>query len=507
MKFSFQAQELEGFRGAITRFLGLRFDDSKLDELAEALGARMKATSTSKVGAYLSSMAVSREEQHALAGHLTVPETFFFRMSDHFRALTEAVLPEFTESYPHRVRILSAGCASGEEAYTVAMLLRYCACARANGITIRGIDINPAVIAKARQGRYTEWSMRETSPEMRDRYFRKHGCQFELNDNIRQMVIFEVGNLMDPKATFWQKESFDIIFLRNVLMYFSPDAAKEVIGRVAESLVPGGYLFLGSAETLRGVSQEFHLCQSHGSFYYRRRTYGDLPTQAVSSASLPTTTGPAPISQEVPEIQGDWLKTIRLASQRIEDLTRRSRVSRKSTVQNPGDAGAPKMKADVGEAMNLMRQERFADALDALPLETIISTDAQLLRAVVLANAGRLAEAEAACKLLLKHDEMNAGAHYVMALCREHAGDLPAAGEHDQAAIYLDPSFAMPHLHRGLLARRTDNFPEARRELHQAVLLLEREDASRILLFGGGFSRDSLVELCNRELKSCGGTV
>jgi chemotaxis protein methyltransferase CheR len=124
-----------------------------------------------------------------------------------------------------------------------------------------------------------------------------------------------------------------------------------------------------------------------------------------------------------------------------------------------------------------------------------------------LANAGKLAEAEAACGALLKRDEFNAGAHYVMALCREHAGDWRAAGGHDQTAIYLDPSFAMPHLHMGLLARRADDLVAARRELYQATLLLEREDASRILLFGGGFSRAALIELCQRELKACGGNV
>jgi chemotaxis protein methyltransferase CheR len=505
VKFNFQASELDRFRGAITQHLGLRFEDSKLDELAEALSARMKTTSSSKVEAYLSSLAVSREEQHALAGHLTVPETFFFRMADHFRALEESVLPELMESPSRRVRILSAGCASGEEAYSIAMLVRDCACMRGTEATIRGIDINPAVIAKARQGRYTDWSMRETPPEIRERHFRKHGRHFELSNSIREMVVFEEGNLIDPKGAFWQKESFDVIFLRNVLMYFSPDAAKGVIGRVAESMVPGGYLFLGSAETLRGVSQEFHLCQSHGSFYYRRRSRSESRPRVVSRELA--TTGLSPVSHSVPEIQGDWLKTIRLAAKKIEDLTRRPGELRKSVMSNLRNPDNPKARSDVSAAMDLMRQERFADALDALPQEKVTGTDAQLLRAVALANAGRLAEAEDACNLLLKDDELNAGAHYVMALCREYAVDLPAAADHDQAAIYLDPSFAMPHLHCGLLARRTGDLVVARRELRQAVLLLEREDASRILLFGGGFSRESLVELCNRELKACGGNV
>jgi chemotaxis protein methyltransferase CheR len=501
--------ELDRFQKVIMQHLGLRFEDSKLDELAEALSARMKATSCNRVDTYLGTLAASREEQHALAIHLTVPETFFFRMPDHFSALMEAVLPEALGRNPRRIRILSAGCASGEEAYSIAMLVHDSADLRVSGVTIRGVDINPAVIAKARLGRYSEWSMRETKPEIQDRHFRKLGRNFQLDDAIRQMVSFEEGNLMDPAGTFWQKESCDVIFLRNVLMYFSPDAAKEVVGRVAQTLVPGGHLFLGSAETLRGLSQEFHLCHTHGSFYYQRRTHDSrTPAQTFARATtVPAPAIPPPSPTPVPPIQGDWLETIRLASQKIEDLTQKRGRTLNPGASKPGHLPAPASGADVSVAIDLMRQERFADALDALPPGTTTSADAQLLRAVILANAGRLAEAESACEVLLKSDELNAGAHYVMALCREHAGDWKNAGGHDQTAIYLDPSFAMPHLHMGLLAKRADDSAAARRALYQATLLLEREDASRILLFGGGFSREALVELCQRELKACGGTL
>jgi chemotaxis protein methyltransferase CheR len=101
-------------------------------------------------------------------------------------------------------------------------------------------------------------------------------------------------------------------------------------------------------------------------------------------------------------------------------------------------------------------------------------------------------------------DELNAGAHYVMALCREHAADAAAAIEHDRTAIYLDAGFAMPHLHLGLMARRAGDDDVARHEFSQALVLLAREDASRLLLFGGGFSRDALVALCRAELRVVG---
>ena len=106
---------------------------------------------------------------------------------------------------------------------------------------------------------------------------------------------------------------------------------------------------------------------------------------------------------------------------------------------------------------------------------------------------------------LLEVDELNAGAHYALALCREGAGDARGAIDHDQVAVYLDGSFAMPRLHLGLMARKAGDREAARRELGHALELLEREDPSRVLLFGGGFRREALLALCRAEFAACGG--
>jgi chemotaxis protein methyltransferase CheR len=124
---------------------------------------------------------------------------------------------------------------------------------------------------------------------------------------------------------------------------------------------------------------------------------------------------------------------------------------------------------------------------------------------VLQTHAGRLAEAEAACRDLLAQDELNAGAHYLLALCREGLGDRAGAVEHDQVAVYLDPGFAMPHLHLGILARRVGEKATARRELARALALLAGEDSARLLLFGAGFSREALGALCRAEIVGCGG--
>jgi len=159
-------------------------------------------------------------------------------------------------------------------------------------------------------------------------------------------------------------------------------------------------------------------------------------------------------------------------------------------------------------AIDLMRREKFADALavvKALPPESARDADVLLLRAVLLTHGGDLAAAEALCAEVLRLDEMSAGAHYLMALCREGAGDRAGAAAQDQMAAYLDPAFAMPRLHLGLLARRGGDRDAARRELQEAHRLLQGEEASRLLLFAGGFTREALLAVCRAELAASGG--
>jgi chemotaxis protein methyltransferase CheR len=288
-------------------------------------------------------------------------------------------------------------------------------------------------------------------------------------------------------------------------MYLSAEAGQAVVARMAESLAPGGYLFMGPAETLRGISHDFHLCHTHGTFYYQLRTNG--ASVARNSPLLPTKPAPGIRSQpeswvEMPAAEsGGWDHSIRQATDRIRKLTHLPERPRETmrAVEN-------RVSADLSTALELLREERFEQALSALqalPAEAQTSPEVQVLRAALLANRGDLAKAEDACSAVLKIDELNAGAYYVMALCREQADDRRTAMEHDLTAIYLDPSFAMPHLHLGLLAKRGGELDAAAHELTQASLLLAREEVARVLVYGGGFSRDALVELCRRELQGC----
>ena len=511
--------DIEQFRTIVTCHLGLQYEDDKLDYLADVIRQRMPSVGRARFGSYsaylghLNASPKGSAEWRALAEKLTVNETFFFRNTDNFRALAETILPERirAKAQAKQLRILSAGCSSGDEPYSLAIMVREALPDLDDwDVKIIGIDINPAILAKATQARYSEWSLRATSEEVRRRYFRADGADFVLSTEIQKMVSFEERNLVDEDPLFWASLACDVVFCRNVLMYFTPETARGVVRRISQALLPRGFLFLGHAETLRGITPEFHLCHTHDTFYYQQRDACD----AAATATWVTPPGkPAEdLLPAVVESTAYWVDVIQHAATRIAtlaDARTRSPDQAAPQVTHTHPGSQPAVTAwDLNLVLEAVRQERFADALEligSLPADSHEDPDALLLRAVLLTNHGRLNESEEVCRRLLALDELNAGAHYLMALCREHDGDSSGAIEHGLTAIYLDPSFAMPHLHLGILAKRSGDTATAHRELGQALILLASEDASRILLFGGGFSRDALLQLCGTQLRAAGG--
>ncbi len=491
--------ELDRFRAIIAECLGLQFDDGKLEFLADTFQQRVHARRLGNAD-YLARLSrTNADELRALACHLTVTETYFFRTPEHWQALAELALPDRirARASSRRLRLLSAGCASGEEPYTLAILIRQRFPELASwDLLIVGVDLNTTMLSRAAAARYSVWSLRQTPPKVRAQYFHADGREFALDRSIRGMVSFEEGNLAGSAGPLSREGGFDIVLCRNVIMYLAPDAVRRVIASLTRAVAPSGYLFLSHAETLRGLSQDFHLRHTHGAFYYQKQ-------EADMGAPAP----PLPEVEPLVEAAGGaWVDAVRLASEHIQRLSDQPSQAAPQPARPNRARSAP---IQLGMIMELLRDERFREALallDGLPPEAAADPDTQLLRAVLLTNCGEIPEAESVCRQILSRDDLNAGAHYVAALCREFAGDIGAAMQHDRQAIYLDSAFGMPRLHLGRLARRGGDLATARRELNEAGVLLLRDDSSRILLFGGGFSREALAAFSRAELLACGGS-
>jgi len=511
--------DLERVRTAVEQRLGLTFDDATRQDLVDAVHARLAATGARTARDYAARLGsdASGDELRALAERVTVGETCFFRTPDHFRALADLVLPARARARVQAggepLRLLSAGCATGEEPYTIAIVVRETPAVALARVAIEAFDVNASFLEAARLGRYGPWKLRATPAAARGRWFREEGGgNVVLDEGIRRTVSFGRRNLVDDDPAFYRPGSFDAIFCRNVMIYFSPETTRAIVARFARALAPGGYLFLGHAESLRGVSDAFDLIHADDAFFYRLRDPAAGPA-ATSFASGPAAHGESPPEATAPPA-GSWFDEIGRSSERIAALAgeggeggeRAGRGQGQGNGQGSGEG--ERMAGDpVDAVLDLVRAERFGEALnrlDALPPDVAASARADVLKAAVAACAGDLAAAEAAARRALVRDPHSGGAHYLAGLCRELAADAAAAAVSYRAAARAEPSFAMPRLRHGLLSRRTGDLATARRELLAAQDLLAVESAERLLLFGGGFGRRALADLCAAELKAAG---
>jgi chemotaxis protein methyltransferase CheR len=453
-----EAAAVERFRDLLTDRLGLRLDREALDPL---LSRRVALHGRD----YLNRLAQDAlpGEFATLATELVVNETYFFRHQEQFKALASCVLPERAHLNPGNLSIVSAGCATGEEPYTIAMVVRDTLPERARNTTILGVDVDPEALVHAEQAEYRAWTLRATAPEMRRRWFVPTRDGATVTEEIRRAVRFIPRNLVDDDPRLWPAGAYDVVFCRNVLMYFTAARARTVLLRLIRALTPGGYLFLGEAETLRALCPEaadqLEVRHSHGTFYYQR------PAPAVG-----------------PRVSG----------------------SRGAPAPGPSPARLiPAEAAVLDQVRDLLLGERYAEALDMIA--TVPATNEVLIvLGALLQHQGELDRAEAVAHELLAADGLNGPAHYLLGVCAQARGDVGAAVERYRLAVYVDPGFAMPRLRLGVLARQRGDLTTALRELGHAQLLLAGESPDRLLLFGGGFDRVALVDLCQAELHACG---
>jgi chemotaxis protein methyltransferase CheR len=246
--------EFTTLRDLVRERFGIWYDDQKRFLLLSRLSTRVAKRGFETFGAYVRFLKDDprREEEWTdLASALSNNETYFFRERAQLKALAAGILDEFIKRSP-RVRLWSAACSSGEEAFSLAMTLIETGKIPDAMLSIRATDISPRVLELAERGYYRALSFRATEPPMLHRWFRAQGDGFAIDDRVKKLVSFGRLNLLDS-ARVAAEGPFDAIFCRNVLIYFDKPTQKRVVESFAKALRPGGYLFLGHAESL------FHL--------------------------------------------------------------------------------------------------------------------------------------------------------------------------------------------------------------------------------------------------------
>lgn len=478
---------LSQFSDFIAARIGLHFPRERWRDLERGIGSAARDFALGDARAcvtWLMSHPLTKREIEMLASHLTVGETYFFREENSFAVLEAHVLPELIRlrgGSEKRLRIWSAGCCTGEEPYSVAMLLNRMIPGLDDwNLTLLATDINPHFLGKASNGLYNEWSFRATPAWVRERYFTKTAeARFELDPRISRRVTFSYLNLAEDvyPSLLNNTNAMDIIFCRNVLMYFSPQRAQQVIRNLHRCLVDGGWLIVSSSEASHTLFSEFSTVNYPGMILYRKvssckfKVASPAPEPMTSNIELEILNSQSEIPHPQPET----------ASPKLETETPR-----------------PQQKPSYRQAQALYERDRYdevAEELQAVLTQDPGNTEAMTLLARTLANQGRLAEALAWCEKAVVAGKLNPTSHYLLAIILQEQGQDADAVASLKRALYLDPDFALAHFALGNLVRRQGKYKESERHFQNALSILGKYPQEDRLPVSEGMTAGRLREI------------
>ncbi|ACA14813.1 MCP methyltransferase, CheR-type [Methylobacterium sp. 4-46] len=433
-------------KAAIVARTGHHYYADKDDLLWDRLRGRLRAAAAPDAGAYLAHLSASEEEWAALEAEITIGETFFFRYAEQFAALRRTILPEriAARAREKRLRIWSAGCSTGPETYSLAILLHEIlgeALAEWR-IALTGTDINREVLAVARRAEYGAWALRSLSAEERARYFRRGAREntFALRPEFRGLARFEPQNLLhlvDGTASLALTD-YDLILCRNVLIYFHPDTVMAVVRALAERLRPGGWLLLGHAEPNPAFAEILRPVSLPGTAAYRRPEEDPAPLPALP---------PGPAQESFPP--------------RVPPPAP-SRPARRAPARPsppPAPPASPAGESPPGES----------PPSESPPSESPPGAALAAVRA--LADAGDLDASWQACRAALQADPTDARLRFYEGLLARARARPEEAERAFRAAIYLEKGFVMAHYHLGLTLIALGRGAAGRRAVENALRL------------------------------------
>jgi chemotaxis protein methyltransferase CheR len=399
---------------------------------------------------WLLNASLSAAQLRTLARHLTIGETYFLRERPSFNALATEVMPALirrNRDRGRRLRLWSAACSTGEEAYSLAMLVQQTLPDwRDWKVTILATDLNPQSLRKAEAGEYGEWSFRDCPTDLRERFFTPlnhgapHRARHRVRDDLREMVTFAELNLASDTfpGPANDTHAMDLILCRNLLIYFTAAHGRRLIASLRQSLVDGGWLVVSPSECSQALFAGFEPVNFPGSILYRK--HGALaPVPQAEFRQLdhfPATQAAAPAT---------------LTEQQVAE------------VLAPDDE--PARLAALG------------------------------LLARSLANQGLLDQALSASETWIAADKLDAAAHYLHAMVLQELGERPGARAALQRAVYLQPEFTLAHFALGNLARTEARTAEARRHFANAARLLRGVGEDQFLPESEGLTAGRLREI------------
>ncbi len=470
----------------LTAKTGLHFSNRNRNELRQKMTAAMADFGFENVGEFIAWLLCSSPTQkqiEILASHLTVGETYFFREKKGFEILEHSILPGLIDTRRRtgkRLRFWSAGCSTGEEPYSIAILLdKLIPDLKDWNITILATDINTAALRKADEGIYSDWSFRDTPPFFKDKYFeRVNGNRYLLRPDIRKTVHFSYLNLSEDvyPALQTNTNAMDVIFCRNVLMYFAPEHVKRAAERFYRSLVDNGWLIVSPVETSQIHYAQYATVRLQEATFYKKDTSKIKPERLIAKY----------IEKE---IIPSPLKKVKL------------RKSEKPSHAAPYDApGKPKQSVltPLEEASILYRKGFYREAeerLSALISNGSSSQEMLVFFTKILANQGKLEDAFHWCEKAVSADKCNPLLHYLLAVILDEQKKGEEATASLKKALYLDHDFVLAHFALANLSLRRGKIAEARKHFGNTSEILSKCKPDEILPESEGITAGRLSEM------------
>jgi len=495
------------FGDFVAAHTGLHFPGERLGDLAQGIVSAAREfgfEDTESCIRWLMSSPLTRERIEILASHLTIGETYFFRGKESFDILEEQILPELINrrQRERRLRIWSAGCCTGEEPYSIAILLSKMIYDLTNwNITILATDINPHYLRKAAEGRYSKWSFRSTPAWIKDRYFKRDSNDYyQIIPDIKKMVTFSYLNLAeDIYPSLLNNNAMDVIFCRNVLMYFAPDQTKKVINNLYLSLVDGGWLIVSPSETSHILFRQFEAVSFPGAILYRK---APRRPQDASAGVEEWESGRRRDAFDDAETRGNQTQRRRDAETRRQNVEPRTsdverRTLRTSNV-NPQSEQSAATNSLYLEALALYEQGLYQEAAEKLLASLADNRDQPaiyLLLARTYANQGKLVEALEWCEKLIAMNRLDPVSRHTLAMIYLEQDRVEEAIRSLKHALYLDQSFVLAHFALGNLTRRQGKLKESNKHFQNALALLSNYRQEEILPESGGMTAGRLMEI------------
>ncbi|MBI5888040.1 MAG: tetratricopeptide repeat protein [Deltaproteobacteria bacterium] len=481
-------ETLEETARLITSLMGLYFPEDRLTDLERGLASASRELGFADIANFikwLKSSPMTKESLEIMASHLTVGETYFFREKDTLSAVETRILPEIIKSKrtgEKRLRIWSAGCSTGEEPYTIAIILhRLISDITDWNITILATDINPMSLKKARRGVYGEWSFRNSPEWLKSSYFKRAADNgYEIAPFIKNMVTFEYLNLADDvyPSLLSNTNAMDIIFCRNVLMYFRPDLSRKVVTAFYNSLMEKGFLLVSPCETLTSITTLFAMENHQNATLYRKDSdagAGSKPAlyaNRFDSKAIPA----APAPQAAP-------------------MPKQTAIKRPSPLRPAED--------DYAFALRMFNDGRFKEAAKRLEESLGGGADARsaILLARIRANAGELEDALKWCEKAVAANRLDPYCHYLRATILQEEGRLQDAVEELKRALYLDHGFVLAYFVLGSIFLKLGDEQAGARNLKNALEILSAFSPDAIIPESEGITAGRLVEIISSMAK------